>query len=48
MRRWVLILVMVVGLVAGEYEQGVQAYNNHNYSKALQIFKKLADQGDVR
>jgi TPR repeat protein len=39
---------MVVGAVAGPYEDGKAAYDRKDYSTALKLWRPLAEQGDAR
>ena len=44
-----LISILCCGCsVNSSYNNGVTAYKNHNYLKALQLFKKAAESGDAR
>ena len=41
-----LLLSTVVGC-SGDYEDGLQAYNNKDYETAFQLFKSASEQGNT-
>jgi len=48
MKKIVLLLtVLTAVLFAGDFEDGVKAYNNKDYKTAVALYQKVADQGNV-
>jgi len=41
--KFFIMLLMIINVYAAEYFDGVNAYRNGNYTKAIDIFKPLAD-----
>ena len=48
-RRFVYVLVLLLNstlLLAGDLADGISAYDTHQYEKAFQILKPLAEKGN--
>lgn len=44
----IAMLIVTEGAAAGPFEDGVAAYNNHDFGSALSLFRSLAERGDAR
>jgi len=48
MKKTIMLLAATgVFAIAGNFEDGLAAYNNKNYTQAVKLFQLLADQGDA-
>ncbi len=47
MRKLFLLLLLTIGLIAGDYENALDAYKHKKYKTAKTYFKKLAKEGNT-
>ena len=46
--KYILILAILIGsLLAGEYEEGMAAYNKGNFEEAARLYRLSADKGNA-
>ena len=46
MKKIILLLAISLTLIAGDYEQGLEAAKQGDYKKAVKLYKKAAEQGN--
>ena len=47
MKKVIILIFLVIGLFAGDLEEGILAYQANDYDKAVKHWKVLAEKGDA-
>lgn len=48
MKKFIILLFISLGIGADDFKEAVNAYKNHNYTRASELFKIACDNNDTQ